>query len=52
MQRRDDATTYMEVYEGVTNDAAFHAVLEREGAKVGVPRKLEVFKDALPGKPS
>ena len=52
MHRRDDATTYMEVYEGVKNDAAFHAVLEREGAKLGVPRKLEVFKDALPGKPS
>jgi len=52
MQRRDDATTYMEVYEGVKNDAAFQAVLEREGAKLGVPRKLEVFKDALPGRPS
>ena len=52
MHRRDDATTYMEVYEGVKNDAAFQAVLEREGAKLGVPRKLEVFKDALPGKPS
>ena len=52
LRRRDDPTTYMEVYEGVKNDAAFHAVLEREGAKLGVPRKLEVFKDALPGKPS
>ena len=52
MHRRDDATTYMEVYEGVKNDAAFQAVLEREGAKLGVPRKLEVFKDAPPGKPS
>lgn len=52
MHRRDDATTYMEVYEGVKNDAAFQAVLEREGAKLGVPRKLEVFKDALPGRPS
>ncbi len=52
MHRRDDATTYMEVYEGVKDDAAFQAVLEREGAKLGVPRKLEVFKDALPGRPS
>ena len=52
MHRRDDATTYMEVYEGVKDDASFQAVLEREGAKLGVPRKLEVFKDALPGKPS
>lgn len=52
MHRRDDATTYMEVYEGVKNDAAFLAVLEREGAKLGVPRKLEVFKDAALGRPS
>jgi len=52
MHRRDDATTYMEVYEGVKNDAAFQAVLEREGAKLGVPRKLEVFRDAVPGKPA
>jgi hypothetical protein len=52
MHRRDDATTYMEVYEGVKNDAAFQAVLEREGAKLGLPRKLEVFRDAPPGKPA
>ncbi len=52
MQRRDDPATYMEVYEGVKNDAAFQAVLEREGAKLGVARKLEVFKDAAPGKPA
>lgn len=52
MHRREDATTYMEVYEGVKNDAAFRAVLEREGAKLGVPRKLEVFRDAAPGKPA
>ena len=52
MHRRDDPTTYMEVYEGVKNDAAFLAVLEREGAKLGVPRKLEVFRDAAPGKPA
>ena len=52
MHRRDDATTYMEVYEGVKNDAAFQAVLEREGAKLGVPRKLEVFRDAAPGRPA
>jgi len=52
MHRRDDTTTYMEVYEGVKDDAAFQAVLEREGAKLGVPRKLEVFRDAAPGKPA
>ena len=43
MRRRDDASTYMEVYEGVKDEAAFEALLEREGAKLGVPRKLERF---------
>ncbi len=48
MHRRDDPTTYMEVYEGVKNEAAFQAVLEREGAKLGVARKLEVFTPEKP----
>jgi hypothetical protein len=43
MNRRDDPTTYMEVYEGVQNEAAFEAVLEREGAKLGVQRRTERF---------
>ena len=43
MRRRDDSTTYMEVYEGVMDEAAFEALIEREGAKLGVPRKLERF---------
>jgi len=43
MRRRDDPTTYMEVYEGVQDEAAFEALIEREGAKLGVPRKLERF---------
>jgi hypothetical protein len=46
MHRRDDPSTYMEVYEGVKDAAAFEALLEREGAKLGVPRKLERFVDA------
>jgi hypothetical protein len=46
MHRRDDASTYMEVYEEVKDPAAFEALLEREGAKLGVPRKLERFVDA------
>jgi Domain of unknown function (DUF4936) len=46
MHRRDDPSTYMEVYEGVLDAAAFDALLEREGAKLGVPRKLERFVDA------
>lgn len=43
MRRRDDPTTYMEVYEGVKDEAAFESLIEREGAKLGVPRKLERF---------
>lgn len=43
MHRRDDASTYMEVYEDVKDAAAFEALLEREGAKLGVQRKLERF---------
>jgi hypothetical protein len=43
MRRRDDPSTCMEVYEGVEDEAAFEALLEREGAKLGVARKLERF---------
>jgi hypothetical protein len=43
MHRRDDPSTYMEVYEGVKDERAFEALLEREGAKLGVPRKFERF---------
>jgi Domain of unknown function (DUF4936) len=46
MRRRDDPTTYMEVYEGVKDERAFEALLEREGAKLGVPRKVEPFISA------
>lgn len=46
MRRRDDASTYMEVYEDVKDAAAFEALLEREGAKLGVQRKLERFVKA------
>jgi hypothetical protein len=46
MHRRDDPTTYMEVYEGVKDEAKFEAVLEREGAKLGLPRRLERFVSA------
>lgn len=43
MRRRDDPATYMEVYEGVTDEMAFEGVLAREGAKLGMQRRTEVF---------
>ena len=43
MRRRDDPTTYMEVYEGIQDERGFEALLEREGAKLGLPRKVERF---------
>ena len=46
MRRRDDPSTYMEVYEGVTDESGFEALLDREGAKLGVPRKVERFISA------
>jgi Domain of unknown function (DUF4936) len=46
MHRRDDPSTYMEVYEDVKDPAAFEALLEREGAKLGIQRKLERFVNA------
>lgn len=45
MRRRDDPSTYMEVYEDVADEAAFEALLEREGAKLGVPRVVEAFRN-------
>jgi len=43
MRRRDDPLTFMEIYEGVKDENAFEAVLERESAKLGLERKLERF---------
>ena len=43
MRRRDDPSTYMEVYEDVSDEKAFEAVLEREAASLGVTRKTETF---------
>ena len=46
MRRRDDPTTYMEVYEGVRDEPGFEELLERAGAKFGLPRKVERFISA------
>ena len=43
MHRRDDAATYMEVYEGVAEDKAFDALLESEAAGLGLARRVERF---------
>lgn len=43
MRRRDDSATYMEVYENVREDGAFEALLESEGAKLGLQRHVERF---------
>jgi hypothetical protein len=46
LRRRDDPNTYMEVFEGVKDEAAFEELLEREGARLGVQRKVERFISA------
>ena len=50
LRRRDDPSTYMEVYEGVADGKAFEALLERETAEFGLPRKTETFVD-VPDRP-
>jgi quinol monooxygenase YgiN len=46
MRRRDDPTTYMEVYEDVKNEQAFEALLAREAPALGPERRLERFEQA------
>ena len=43
MHRRDDPATYMEVYEGVSDNAAFEALLDREASGLGLERRIERF---------
>ena len=43
MRRRDEPTTYMEVYEDVRDEQAFAALLGREAAKLGLERHVERF---------
>jgi hypothetical protein len=43
LRRRDEPTTYMEVYENVSDERAFEALLEREAAGLGLQRHVERF---------
>ena len=46
MRRRDDAATFMEVYEGVKDEQAFESVLAREAAVLKLERRVERFVSA------
>ena len=52
MRRRDDPSTYMEVYEGVSDEAGFEALIEREGAKLDATRVIEAFRSEPAEKPA
>lgn len=43
MRRRDEPTTFMEVYEDVADGDAFEALLARETASLGLERHVERF---------
>ena len=43
LRRRDDPSTYMEVYDGVSDEKAFEAALARESAALGLARRTETF---------
>ena len=43
LRRRDEPTTHMEVYENVSDDRTFEALLEREAAGLGLQRHVERF---------
>lgn len=43
MRRRDEPATYMEVYDGVSDEPAFEALLAREAAQLGLERHVERF---------
>lgn len=43
MRRRDEPATCMEVYEDVSDEQAFEALLAREAAKLGLERHVERF---------
>lgn len=48
LQRCEDPSTYMEVYEGVADEPAFEALLARESSTLDLERKTERFRMASP----
>ena len=46
MRRRDDPSTYMEVYEGVTDVEAFEAFMDKETRTMNLERRVERFISA------
>lgn len=46
LRRRDDPTTYMEVYEGIADERGFEILLARETPPLGLERKIERFISA------
>jgi hypothetical protein len=46
MRRRDEPSTYMEVYEDVADERGFEALLARESAALGLERHVERFQCA------
>ena len=43
LRRREEATTFMEVYKGVKDERTFEVLLERESAALGLERRTERF---------
>ena len=44
MRRRDDPTTYMEVYEDVADETAFEGINSLEEKQFPYPRRVERFQ--------
>jgi hypothetical protein len=46
MRRRDDPSTWMEIYENVADETAFESLLASESAALGLERRVERFVSA------